>query len=45
MMLFLDTSGPEQTFFCLLGPKGLIKSHIWPSKRTQAETLHQETNT
>jgi tRNA threonylcarbamoyladenosine biosynthesis protein TsaB len=42
MMLFLDTSGSDQTFLYLLDGKGIVKAHAWNSKRTQAETLHLE---
>jgi tRNA threonylcarbamoyladenosine biosynthesis protein TsaB len=45
MMLFLDTSVPEQTFLFLLDEKGLKKIHVWPSKFTQSETLHEEIGT
>ncbi len=42
MMLFIDTSGPEQTFFYLLDNKGLVKTYGWNSRRSQSENLHVE---
>lgn len=41
MMLFLDTSHPEQTSLYLLDQK-LLAAHIWESSRSQQEKLHQE---
>ena len=41
MILFLDTSDPEQTSVYLLG-KDKLKAHAWPSRRTQQENLHSQ---
>lgn len=38
MMLFLDTSDPEQTSLFLLD-KSVIRAHIFPSQRNQSEKL------
>ncbi len=41
MMLFLDTTDPEQTSLFLID-KGVFKAHAWKSARTQSEKLHSE---
>jgi tRNA A37 threonylcarbamoyladenosine modification protein TsaB len=41
MLLFLDTSGADQTALYLVDAKS-IRAHAWPSGRTQQETLHGE---
>lgn len=41
MLLFFDTSGPENTTLYLVDRES-IRAHAWPSGRTQSETLHGE---
>jgi tRNA threonylcarbamoyladenosine biosynthesis protein TsaB len=41
MMLFLDTSNPEQSVIYLLD-KTAIRTHAWESRYSQSESLHAE---
>lgn len=41
MTLFLDTCDSEQTVIYLIDTK-FLAAHIWPSKKTQQESLHIE---
>jgi tRNA threonylcarbamoyladenosine biosynthesis protein TsaB len=41
MTLLLNTADSDQTALYLLS-KDSIRAHVWPSKRTQQESLHSE---